>query len=78
MSRAMQEKADLVLGYAATGIGATGAAFQLWGEVGSALVIGLNVILAGGGIYLLKLRITQAHHDRDKRRAETERDEPEG
>ena len=53
----MHDKADMVLGTVMAVIGSTGAAIQVWGEIGSLFLIGLNVIVAIGGIYLVALRI---------------------
>lgn len=53
----MHEKADMLLGSALAVIGSTGAAVQLLGDIGSLFLIGLNVIVAAGGIYLVALRI---------------------
>ncbi|MDF2097324.1 hypothetical protein [Aquibaculum arenosum] len=55
-----REKLDLMLGSAATAFGTSGAALQWWGQLGSLLLVGLNVILACAGLYLIWLRIRRA------------------
>jgi hypothetical protein len=60
----MQDKADIALGGVLAVIGTTGAAVQWFGDVGSLFLIGLNVIVAGGGIYLGYLRIKIAKMDK--------------
>ena len=55
-----ETKADLLLGYLATGLGTSAAALQWWGQLGNLLLIGLNVFLAIGGLYLISLRIRKA------------------
>lgn len=55
-----EAKADLVLGYLATGLGTSAAAMQWWGQLGNLLLIGLNVSLAIAGLYLVSLRIRKA------------------
>ena len=55
-----ETKADLLLGYAAASVGASGAALQWWGALGNLLLIVLNLVLVLGGLYLVKLRIRKA------------------
>ena len=55
-----ETKADLLLGYLATGLGTSAAALQWWGAVGNLLLVGLNLLLALGGLYLVGLRIRRA------------------
>ncbi|WP_366556453.1 hypothetical protein [Aquibaculum sediminis] len=55
-----REKVDLMLGSAATAFGTSGVALQWWGQLGSLLLVGLNVILACAGLYLIWLRIRKA------------------
>lgn len=59
----LRDKSDLLLGYAATGLGTSGAALQWWGQLGNLLLVGLNLLLALGGLYLIALRIRKARRD---------------
>lgn len=58
---------DTLVGYSATAAGSAGLVAQWLTEFGSALVIGINILLALGGLYLLYLRIAKAR--RELRRA---------
>ena len=61
----MQEKADIALGGTFAVIGSASAAVQVFGEIGSLFLIGLNLLVAGGGIWLVVLRIKIAKRDLD-------------
>lgn len=52
--------ADIVIGATMTAIGGVGATVQIITQFGNLLVMGLNVLLAIGGLYLLYLRIRKA------------------
>lgn len=54
---------DTLVGYGATAAGSAGLIAQWLTEFGSALVIGINLLLALGGLYLLYLRIVKARRD---------------
>jgi len=58
-----EAKADLLLGYLATGVGTTAATLQWWGQLGNLLLVGLNVFLAIGGLCLVSLRIRKARRE---------------
>lgn len=54
---------DAALGKVAVAAGSAGLTLQLLTDWGGLLVIGLNILLALGGLYLLWLRALKLHRD---------------
>lgn len=69
-----ETKADLLLGFLATGLGASGAVLRWWGQLGDLLLVALNLLLALAGLWLVALRIRKARLEltlaREKREEE--------
>lgn len=55
-----ETRADVLLGYAAASVGASGAALQWWGQLGDLLLVGLHLLLTIAGLWLVGLRIRKA------------------
>lgn len=54
---------DLLVGAGAAAGGSAGLVAQFLTQFGSAALVGLNLLLAAGGLYLLYLRIVKARRD---------------
>ncbi|MEK9752561.1 MAG: hypothetical protein VW338_05030 [Rhodospirillaceae bacterium] len=59
----MTRHLDTIAGAAATVAGSVGLTVQMVTEFASLVVVGLNILLAMGGLYLLWLRIKKARRD---------------
>ena len=55
---------DTIFGISAISLGSTGLTLQIVLEVTSIVVVGVNLVLALGGCYLLYLRIRRARRKR--------------
>jgi len=55
-----ETRADVLLGYAAASVGASGAVLQWWGQLGDLLLVGLHLLLTIAGLWLVGLRIRKA------------------
>lgn len=59
-------KADTVIGGVMTTLGSVGITWQVMTGFASFVAVLLNIALAAGGIYLLRLRIKKAKRDLEK------------
>lgn len=56
-----QQTTDTIIGIGAAGVGGAGTAFQMATQIGSLILIGLNIVLALGGIYLVWTRLRKSN-----------------
>lgn len=64
----IQDAFDKVVGGTATLLGSAGITVQWWVGVGDLVLMGMNILLAIGGLHLLYLRVRRARRDmKDKK-----------